>query len=333
MSTSAPPSGHPDTANLPPSGDGSPPPPRRRVPVTIAAGLALVLVTGGLMAVRASSRINAVALAQSAKGVTVATARAARYRPSRRYVGTIEPWVRANVGPQIVAAYVDTVLVRPGDAVKRGQVLATLDCRNASAQSRAIQMQARALQAEQEAIAHEAARIGELEQGGFASPNEIERRRADSTSKAAELESTQARIVRASLEVGDCVLRSPFNGEIAERTKDPGAFVHPGDALVVVVDRTTVRVTADVPEGDFGAAPPGTPVRIHALATGRDVEGKVSRRSPAADDATRTIHLEIDVPDPQRTLPVGTTAELALDVGSPVDASEVPLTAASIRGE
>src|SRR5262249_31264473 len=57
------------------------------------------------------------------------------------------------------------------------------------------------------------------------------------------------------------------------------------------------------------------------------------RRSPAADAATRTIHVEIDLPDPRRTLPVGTTAELTVDVGQPIPAREVPLTAASIRGE
>jgi RND family efflux transporter MFP subunit len=299
----------------------------------IGAGVAGLLLFGGLMVMRAGARVNSVALAQTAKGVTVAEVKAAQYRPRRRYVGTVEPWVRANIGPQIIAAYVDTVLVRPGDAVQRGQVLATLDCRNASAQSQAIQLQARALQAEQEAIAHEASRIAELEHGGFASPNEIERKRADSASKAAELQSTQARIARASLEVGDCVLRAPFTGEVADRLKDPGAFVHPGDAMVVLVDRSTVRITAEVPEGDFDVVRSGTPVRIHALATNTDLEGKVSRRSPAADDSTRTIHLEIDVPDRERTLPVGTTAELTVDVGAPVAASEIPLAAATVRGQ
>jgi RND family efflux transporter MFP subunit len=305
----------------------------RRVPVVIAAGVTLLLVSGGLMVMRAGARVNSVALAQTPKPVTVAVARAAQFRPSRRYVGTVEPWVRANIGPQIIAAYVDTVLVRPGDAVQRGQVLATLDCRNASAQSKAIQLQARALQAEQEAISHEAGRIAELEQGGFASPNEIERKRADSASKAAELQSTQARIARASLEVGDCVLRAPFAGEIADRLKDPGAFVHPGDALVVLVDRNIVRITAEVPEGDFDVVRTGIPVVVHALATSKELTGKISRRSPAADDSTRTIHLEIDLPDPDRSLPVGTTAELAIDVGTPVAATEIPLIAATVRGQ
>lgn len=305
----------------------------RRVPVVIVAGVVALLAMGGLMVVRARGAINHVALSESVKGVTATRARAARYRPSRRYVGTVEPWVETRIGPQIIAAYVDTVLVRPGDTVRRGQVLATLDCRNASAQSKAIQMQARAIQADQEAVAHEASRIAEMQAGGFASPNEIERKRADSASKAAELQATEARILRATLEVGDCVLRAPFAGEIAARLKDPGAFVHPGDAIAVLVDRATVRVTADVPEVDFDSVPPATPVTIRALATGRDLTGAIARRSPAADDATRTIHVEIDVPDPQRTLPVGTTAELLIDVGAAQAATEVPLSAATVRGD
>src|SRR5262249_10523067 len=109
--------------------------------------------------------------------------------------------------------------------------------------------------------------------------------------------------------------------------------VRPGDALAVLVDRHTVRVTADVPEGDFGVVGPDTPVHIRALATGKEVAGKVSRRSPSADESTRTIHLEIDVPDPQRSLPVGTGAELTVEVGEPVASSAVPLGAASVRGQ
>jgi membrane fusion protein, multidrug efflux system len=227
---------------------------------------------------------------------------------------------------------VDTVLVRPGDAVRRGQVIATLDCRDASASSRAVGMQARALQAEQEALAHEASRIAELKEGGFASPNEIERHAADSASKQAEVLETQAKMQRATLEVNDCVLRAPFAGEISARSTDPGAFVRPGMSVATLIDRNTVRVAGEVPEEDFGVVAPGTPVRLHALATDRRLVAAIARRSPAADLSTRTIHLEIDVPDPDRSLPVGTTAELVVEVGQPLAATEVPLIAASIRG-
>jgi RND family efflux transporter MFP subunit len=228
---------------------------------------------------------------------------------------------------------VDTVLVRPGDAVTRGQVLATLDCRNASASSKAVAMQARALQAQQEAIAHQAARVAKLKEGGFASPNEIENRAAESASKAAEVMETQAKMQRATLEVNDCVLRAPFAGEIAARTVDPGAFVRPGDAVASLVDRNTVRVVAEVPEADFAVVGPATAVRMVALATSQTLQGSIARRSPAADLSTRTIHIEIDVPDPDRALPVGTTAELTIDVGAPQPAAEIPLVAASVRGD
>jgi membrane fusion protein, multidrug efflux system len=306
---------------------------RRRLPLSIAGGTAGVIVLGVLLVARANSHVNKVALAGVPKGVTVVEARSAQYRPSRRYVGTVQPWVEATVGPQLISGYVDTVLVRPGDLVKRGQIIATLDCRNASASSRAISMQARAIQAEQEAVAHEASRVAELKEGGFASPNEIERHAADSASKAAQVMETEAKMQRATLEVNDCVLRAPFAGEVAVRAVDPGAFVHPGTAVATLVDRSTVRVIGEVPEADFDVVRPTTPVRVLALATKRDLRGTIARRSPAADVSTRTVHLEIDVPDPDRSLPVGTTAELTIDVGQPTGATEVPLVGASIRGD
>ena len=303
-----------------------------RLRIALLATTVAVVALGVILVARASSQVNQVALASQAKGVTVIEARAASYRPFRRYVGTISPWVEARIGPQLIAAYADTVLVRPGDVVKRGQVIATLDCRNASASSKAVSMQARAIQTEQEALAHEASRIAELKEGGFASPNEIEKHAADSASKQAQLMETQAKMQRATLEVNDCVLRAPFAGEIAARMVDPGAFVRPGSAVATVIDRGNVRVVAEVPEADFGVVGPGTPVMIRALATRKDLQAKIARLSPAADLATRTVHLEIDVPDPDRSLPVGTTAELSIEVGQPSPATEVPLIAASVRG-
>jgi RND family efflux transporter MFP subunit len=304
-----------------------------KIPRIIVAGIAGVLLLGGMMFVRAASRVNKVPLSGSKKGVTVVRARAGQYRPTRKYIGTIEPWIEAKIGPQFTAAYIDTVLVRPEAFVKKGQVMATLDCRNASAESHAVAAQARAVEAQQEALAHEAARVSELKAGGFASPNEIENKSAESASKEAELQATKARMARASLEVNDCILRAPFDGEVADRTVDPGAFVRPGTAVVSIVDRRTVRITADVPESDFALVAAGTPVRLHLLATGKDMAARIARRSPAADASTRTIRVEVDLADPERTIPVGTTAELSIDAGTPLPAIEVPLIAGSVRGD
>jgi membrane fusion protein, multidrug efflux system len=307
-------------------------PRRSKLPFAIAGGVAAVLVLGGFMVWRADARTNKVALSSRPKPVTVVAAKAAAYRPSRVYVGSLQPWVQANVGPQLVAAYVDSVLVRPGAVVTRGEVLATLDCRDASASVKAITARARAIDTHQKATAHEASRTKGLLEGGFVSPNEAEQKESQSASEEAELEAERANLTRSALQVSDCILRAPFAGEVAQRMIDPGAYVHPGSAIVTVVDRGTVRMTADAPEIDFDLVPPGASVTVHVYATNRDFAATITRRAPAADAATRTVHFEIDIPDPTRSIPVGTTGEVHLDVGTPARAVEIPLFAASVHG-
>ncbi len=322
---------HPKTSEEPLT-PGLSPARRPAVPFLIGGGAAGLIALGALMLWRAESRTNQVALASSAKPVTVVVARPATFRPSRVYVGSLQPWVEANIGPQLVSAYVDTVLVRPGAVVKRGEVVATLDCRNASSTHGAVAAQARAIDAQQRALADEATRTEGLLDGGFVSANEAEQKTAHSAAQLAELESTRAKLANAALEMDDCVLRSPFDGEVSRRTVDPGAFARPGMSIVTVVDRATVRMTADAPELDFEVVAPGTPVTVHLFATNRDVAATITRRAPAADPGTRTVRFEVDIADPRRAIPVGTTGEVHIDVGEPAPALEVPVYAATVRG-
>jgi membrane fusion protein, multidrug efflux system len=300
------------------------------IPLVIGGAVIAVLAVGALLIHHAESATNRVALASEPKPVSVVEAKAASFHAHRSYVGRLDPWVSASVGPQFVSAYVDTVLVRPGATVREGQVLATLDCRNANAMAQAVGMQARALDAQQKALSHESSRVSSMLGGGFVSPNEAEQKSAQSSAKEAELLAEKAKLVGSSLEVNDCILRAPFDGDVATRTIDPGAFVRPGTPIVSVVDRSTVRMIADVPENDFDVVAPGRAIRLLEYATGKEIAGTITRRAPAADPGTRTIHVEVDVPDPEREIPVGTTGELRVDVGSPIPATEVPLSAATV---
>jgi RND family efflux transporter MFP subunit len=321
----------PEADQVPALDHASPPPkPGARIPLVIAAGVVAILAFGGYLVYRAESRTNHVALSADAKPVSVVEAKATAFRPQRVYVGRLDPWISANVGPQFVSAYVDTVLVRPGATVKRGQVLATLDCRFSNAMAQAVDMQARALDSEQRALSDESSRVSSMLEGGFVSPNEVEQKTAQSAAKQAELLAEKAKLMDKSLEVSDCVLRAPFDGDVATRSIDPGAFVRPGASIVSVVDRGTIRMTADVPENDFDVVAPGKALTIVAYATGKEIKGAVTRRAPAADPSTRTVHVEVDIPDPSRQIPVGTTGEIHIDVGDPIPATEIPLSAASV---
>jgi RND family efflux transporter MFP subunit len=297
----------------------------------IVVGVGGVLAVGAFMVRRAEGRTNKVALASTPQPVSVVQAVRATYRPTRNFGGTFESWVSADVGPQRIAAFVDTVLVRPGAQVKRGDVVATLDCGTASSTSRAISMNARAIAARQQAIANQTGRVEKLADRNFIAENEIELARAQSAEEQARLEAETAKLAALAVAVDDCTLRAPFDGEVAARHMDPGAFARPEHAIVTVIDRSTVRLTADAPETDYDVVAPGTRVRVKVYATNTDVDGHIARRTPITDAETRTIRFEVDVPAPLRDIPANTTGEVFIDVGDPVPAIEVPLAAASIQ--
>ena len=297
--------------------------------LVVTAGAVVLVFVVALLSIRAARAVNRSSLAETPRQVTVVPAEAAPYRDERTYVGAVQPWFEASLGPQYVSAYVLTVLVRPGALVKRGEVLATLDCSNPSAVTRAVEMRARALDAQMRAVTDEATRLATMLDGGFAAPNDVEQKTAASHAAKAELLETKANLLKASLDVNDCVLRAPFDGEIGERTFDPGAFVHPGASIVTVVDRTVVRATVDAPEKDFDAIAPSTVVSIDVTAVGVRLSAPISRRAPRADPRTRTIHFEVDIPDPTRRYPVGTTAIVHVDVGRSVGSTKIPLYAAT----
>ena len=283
---------------------------------------------------RADARTNKIALAARPKPVTVVRAKRAMYRPTRTYVGTLQPWIQANVGPQLISAYVDTVLVRPG-ATSSGRARSwrrSTVARPAPPPRRSPRARGRSMPDSRRSRTRRPEPKGLLN-GGFVSPNEAEQKTAQSDSEAAGVESERANLARSSLDVNDCIMRAPFNGEIAQRSIDPGAFVRPGTTIVTVVDRDTVRMTADAPEMDFDVVPAGTKVAIHVYATNRDLirhhHPPLARRRSRrpARFTSRSI-----LPIPTRAIPVGTTGEVRIEVGEPMAATEIPLYAATVAG-
>lgn len=321
-----------EPASEPPAPRDAPAARSRLVPAVLGLTL-LVLGAGCALVLRQARATNDVTLASQPRGVTVVKAAPVKWRLRRRYVGTLEPWLEARVGPQMVSAYVQTVLVRPGDHVKRGDVIATLDCRSTTNGSASVVMQARSLEQRQFAIANEAARLENLKGGGFVSENEMEQKRAQVSSESAQLEAIKAQLRTKDLEVSDCTLRASFNGEVATRTADPGSFARPGSSLVTIIDRHVVRVVVEAPEIDFVDTPVGTPVTVRLLATGQVLAGAVSRRSPSASAATRTVRFEVDLADSGSGAPTGTTADVQIEVGAERDAVALPLVAGRVRGE
>ncbi len=127
--------------------------------------------------------------------MTVIETRSTTFRPSRTYVGTLEPWVEAKVGPQMVSRYVDTVLVRPGARPsrrrRRGHPRLPKRQRDQPG-SRHAGTSSRGSPGSD--FAHEATRLNGLLDGGFVSPNEAEQKAAQSSAEQAQLLATPSAV-------------------------------------------------------------------------------------------------------------------------------------------
>jgi multidrug efflux pump subunit AcrA (membrane-fusion protein) len=115
-------------------------------------------------------------------------------------------------------------------------------------------------------------------------------------------------------------IRAPFDGVIMRRDVDRGHLLQPTGAqannglpLYHIVRSDPVRVFVDVPEADAPLVKAGVPARVLVQALQeREFEGKVTRSSFALDMQTRTLHVQIDLPNPNGELRPGMYAKAQL---------------------
>ena len=302
------------------------------IPLVISGLTGVIIVLGAGLAFRAARRQNHVTLAQSAKFVGTVRADTTLYRAEHRYVGAVLPWNEARLGTQFLSGYVTEVRVRAGALVRRGEILAIIEPELAKDRNLASRKQADAIKARLGFLARESERIQGLQKKGIVSENEAENKLAEVQSEQARLEGAQAQLASSDVEVRDTVQRAPFDGEIAERFLDPGAFVHPGNPIVSVVDRTRVICASDAPEQDHPFLQVGRSVHLRLLATGSTVEGRISRVSPTADPSTRTLHFEVDIDNADRAIPVGTSVEMLILENEGSNVIHLPSAAAKVEG-
>jgi len=109
-------------------------------------------------------------------------------------------------------------------------------------------------------------------------------------------------------------IKSPFDGIITRRIVNRGDLLMVGRAtLLLTVQRIdTVRVFCDVPEGSAMSIAVGSPASIKLYAGTGAIDGKVTRIAGALDPATRTMRVEVDLPNPQEKLKPGMYAQVML---------------------
>jgi RND family efflux transporter MFP subunit len=243
-----------------------------------------------------------------------------------------------------VVGTVTQLLVREGDPVRAGQVLMTIDNRDANAMLQAAR--AGELEAEQGIAGTEAAvaaaeaqrklanatleRFKTLRERNSVSPQEYEEVEARTAAANAEADRAhrmlnamrakreQARAGAAGAEAMMSYTRitAPMHGVVTARMIDVGAMAAPGMPLLTIEDDRAYRIEAQVAESQVGTIRRGDVVRVRIDALGREVEGQVAAVAPGADPASRSYLIKVDLPgDAARDVRSGMFAKAYFKVG------------------
>ncbi len=257
--------------------------------------------------------------------------------------GSIRPLEETTIYPR-ADGYIQKWLVDIGDKVKEGQTLAVietpeLDQQLDQARAQLAQAQAGVTQA---AANHEFSkanleRFQQLVPAGVASQQDLDKGQAQSVVDAAGVT-----VAKAAVAVQEANMRrltqlksfanvvSPFAGTVTSRTIDRGALVSAGNAtpLFKVAITDPARVLIQVPQ-DVAA---GIKTELEAKVSvrefpGRVFAGTVAHSAGALDPVTRTMLVEVRVPNSKNELLAGMYSEVALTLPSSHRVFEIPATA------
>jgi RND family efflux transporter MFP subunit len=256
-------------------------------------------------------------------------------------VGNLIGEATVDVSPRLNGR-IESIAVRLGDRVSKGQVIAKMDDRDVREQVKQAEAslelaRATARQREFDKVASQTTldRQKSLYERNLQTKQTLEDAEARFNASAAQVDvakaqvmQTQARLDELKITLSNTIILSPSDGFIGKRTLDPGAFAGANTPVVSVVDLRSVRLIANLVEKDFRRVTPGVEAMVEVDAfPGETFGGQVSRVSPVFDAATRTAGLEIEVPNPGYRLKPGMYARVRLTVDRRPNALTVPRNA------
>ena len=275
--------------------------------------------------------------------MTVETTATARRSVAERVtvVGNLIGAVTVDVVPK-VSGRIETVAVRLGDPVRRGQLLATLEDRELREQLRQTEASlevSRATIRQRDADLKNSQSNLERSRNLFAR-NLIARQALDDAEARndaalaqvdlarAQAAQSSARLEELRINLSNTRILSPVDGFVGSRRLDPGAFVGTNSSFLSVVDIHFVRLVANLVEKDIRRIVVDMPAQVEVDAyPGEVFQGRVARLAPVLDPATRTAEMEVEVPNPQSRLKPGMYARVQFVVAERADALTVPRNA------
>ena len=246
--------------------------------ILIGAIAVVVVIAGGAFAWRTGTAPRS----QSASSAT-ATERPLELIPAElhtieprglvdtiRFTGATQPIEQTIVKARVAGRLAD-VMVREGDRVKEGQVLAQFETRELQARVDERKSTVEAARADARWTARDRANKEALVDRNIVSRSSADQARAVAENKNSMVAVAEAQLEIAEKNLGDAVVRAPFDGVVGERIANQGESLPIDGKILTLLDTSHVEVAAQMPAAD-----------VVACAQGR------SPPSPSRDLATRS---------------------------------------------
>jgi RND family efflux transporter MFP subunit len=315
--------------------------PKRRwlIAVIALAVAAIAFVSGVLPRVKARETVRKET--EQLAIPTVSVVQPKRTAPSQEVVlpANVQPYISSPIFAR-TNGYLKHWYVDIGAHVKKGQLLAEIETPEVDQQLQ----QARANLSTAEANLHLAEITANRFQGLLKSDsvaqqdtdNAVGTYNADKAVVAAD----QANVRQLEQVQGFEKIYAPFDGVITVRNTDIGALINSGSAggaqtaLFQIAQPGTLRVYVNVPEAYSQAAKVGlTADLVLSEFPGKRFQGKLVRTADAIDPASRTLLVEVDVPNPSGQLLSGAYAELHMKLLGATSAFTIPVNTLLFRQE
>ena len=245
--------------------------------------------------------------------------------------GTIEAARRASPGT-ILAGRVTKIVKREGQRVRQGETLARVESGDVAA---------RVAQAEAAVVGAQAAetnarlmrgRLERLVAKQAASPRSLEEAVAGHDAAQANLHAAKEGVRAARVMLGYGEVLAPFDGVIEKRLVEEGDTASPGMPMFIVVDTTSMKLEAAIPESSARGMAAGSPVAVIVDGTdGASRDAALAEILPASDPATRTVTARVLLDNADGALRPGMFARVRFPGDGPAIVS-IPTTAIVRRG-
>ncbi|OYU45844.1 MAG: efflux transporter periplasmic adaptor subunit [Burkholderiales bacterium PBB4] len=270
-------------------------------PLTLGLMVASVLTLAslGLFATGSQAADAAKPAAEAKAALTVAITQPKSSMLSIKLAanGSVAAWQEASVGAEANGLRVAELHANIGDAVKRGQLLASF----AGESVQADVALARAAVAEAQANAAEAAANAEraraVQGSGAISAQQVSQYLTQEQTAKARVESAKAQLDSQLLRLKNTQLMAPDNGIISARMATVGSVVGAGSEMFKLIRQGRLEWRGEVTASEIARVTPGTAVVVTAPG-GAQMQGKVRTLAPTVDANTRNGMVYVDLTGP-----------------------------------